>query len=635
MIKRNHIKEPFSKTVIEKKAYSLDGVDPEDYRTEIKNYIQSLYPFLTAGLQVINFKSPPDEEGNAIGYMDYERDGVKLVIPAIVEDKHLKEPTIAIYNDSVIPIDKEYLEYIIDYRNSEQQVDNGALPSNMQYITQSGLFQDTDSGVYKTSEIVGTIFDEDPENPYHYKGSVLRKHANNSLSVEDGGYFTSTDMLKIMTEKTAEDPVESSPAAMANDKRVLEMPTVQKIKDTGAYKSVMIGGGVEPMDIYGGLFRIEGGDAKVLAIGRRGRDKYDSECCSTEVGASKSTPEVIWAYGDGYGSGFNGRAYYMMDAVKATNIQDVQLKHIIFSRPGVSVRNDYNESTKVYSTPYKVEMTEAINYGDGKKATVMHVKSEADKSRYTFIVTPAVADVSKVNTDKLKNSTFRYLYDDSKDIYLVPSSYEIYALEGRKTDFDDIKNGYRGIVDEIQEDYPNTMDIISKGAGLYTVNVSDGDTDTTHRDVSSNAALLYANYYTGQKYASIKDYKMNTSYAFKGDISIRQACRTGMEKAAAHKGDYSILAGIIKGYTDIYEKVAGVKETVDSLVGIDSAVDDESFDTTNMLHVLDNVISKIGELLLMSRLGRNDMSESILSRALAAITKLSNEIRGVSTANVL
>ena len=48
---------------------------------------------------------------------------------------------------------------------------------------------------------------------------------------------------------------------------------------------------------------------------------------------------------------------------------------------------------------------------------------------------------------------------------------------------------------------------------------------------------------------------------------------------------------------------------------------------------MDNVISKIGELLLMARLGKNDISESIASRALYAMVKLSNEIRGMANAN--
>lgn len=618
--------EPFAGIETTKLAYDLSNVEPENYRKEIKNYLQSLYPFLTSGLQYVNYKKPPDEEGNAIGFIEHDKNGVKLTIPIIIEEKTLKEPTIAIYNGRTVPLDKEYLEYVIDTPEYGEQVKDDELPADMQYITQSGLFQSHDAGCYKNAEqVVGVIYDEDRDNPYHYSGSILKKAANNTISVEENVYHTSSEMLK--TIKAAEDYATAKQCeGMSFSKKATEVPVVQKISDTGRYSSVMIGGKIRPAMVFGDLFRIEGGDAKTLVVtGENGNMLNESPSVDAEPNEAPA-----WGYGDAYGTGF--QSDWARNYDKPIAPQEASMRHMVFER-AVKGKDDKNRPISGYtqlSIPYYVDMVEDISYGDTEKATVIHAKSLGDGSRYKFIITDKVGDIKKVDAEKLKNSGMRYLYSNIEDAYLVPATYDIKLLGINKQNLDSYKDGYTDLVKELEAEYPNKMSIIDKGAGIFTINVESDRSTIKHADVSSNAALLIANYYTGNSFNKIASYKANTTYAFKGDIDMHAPNRDNVKSLNAYRGEYRKLAENISGLSEEVRKVADISPVVDDLVGIDSALDDENVDTTNVLQTLDNVIGRVGELLLMSRLGKNDISESILARALHALVRLSNELRGMA-----
>lgn len=621
--------EPFANVVVEKRAYDISDIEPENYRKEIKGYVQSLYPFLSSGLQNVNYKKPPDEEGNAIGFIQYEANGIAITIPVIIDEYNLKEPTVGIYNGRAIPIDKEYISYLVDEPEYGTQVSDQELPGNMQYITQSGLFQNNDSGIYKSSErIISTLFDEDRNNPYHYYGTIIKKAYDNTISVDDSIYCAAAEMLKMVKE--AEDNKELAKCeGMCTRKIAEEVPAVQKLSDTGKYRSVMIGGAVRPCRVFADLFRIEGGETKAYAETVAEEEMLE---CSNPTGGK--TPELpTWGYGDVYGTGFE----YADQGLYHDNVkpQDASMSYMMFST--MQKRKNHNglgsnHADRAYSVPYYVDMVEDMAYGEGEKATVMHVKSMADGHRYKFIITDKVAEVKKIDQGKLKGSPLRYMYDEVEDVYLVPNTYGIVGIGNNRVDLDGYKDGYTQMIKDIESEYPNQMTILSKGANLYTVNVSDGGGTYKHANVSGNGALLLANYYTGNDHSNINEYKTDTSYAYKGDTEKKAIYRGNVKPIRQYRGEYKKLAALLSTMSEGIKKVADIEPVVDGLIGIEGAIDDEHVDTTNISKSIDNVIGRISELLLMSRLGKNELSESILTRALHALVGLSNELRGMANA---
>ena len=631
MMKRKKGIQPFESVKVEKLAYDLSNVEPEEYRKEIKRYIQNLYPYMASGLQYVNFSSPPNDEGNAIGSIVFDSDGVEITIPIIMEEKVLKEPTVGICKGKVVPLDKNYLEYAIDYPEYGEQISENELPENMQYITQNGLFQGSDTGQFKRASVVGTIFEEDIDNPYHYYGTILSKTAENRLEVKDMLYCNSSEMLAILRESEEfQDKNANEDKSISGDRRIIDVPSTRKITDSGYYRNVMAGGKTVPMDVHANLFSIEGGKTK--SLGHTYGEGDHSLTCNTE--STGSDNRGMWCYGDAYGSGYVGeeRDKYRIELMSGTPM-DAQGWHIVFSRPVAIKRSDgYRQEAQSLSSPYKVNSVETLTYGpSGEKAMVMMVKSLNDDNHYKLIITDAVSEIKKVDSEKLKNSNLRYLGDNGEDVYMVPENYLICILPNSMRQFDGQNSGYASIVREIEKDYDNNMSIVDKGSGKYTVNVSNGDTETNHRDVSKNAALLLANYYTGQKHASISEYKTDGLYAFKGDIAPRMPNRIGASILSKYAGEYKSLAIYIDNLGDDLKKSAEIGDLVDKITGIEKTVDDEHIDTSNALQLIDNVISKIGEMLLMSRIGKNNLSESILSRALYAMVKMSNEIRGLSS----
>jgi hypothetical protein len=623
MIKRKHTQEPFESVAVDKHAFDMSNVKPERLRKEIKEYLESLYPFMAAGLQYVNFKKSPDADGNAVGSIDYNGNGVNITIPIILEEHNLKEPTLGIYDNRIVPLDKEYLDYIVDYPEYGEQVKENELPANMQYIMQSGLFQSPDSGVYKSaSKIVGTIFDEDACNPYHYYGTILKRAADHDVTVEEGVYCESAEMLSMLKE--ANDANKNEPHTMiGKDERLNKAPVVRKITDSGVYRNVFIGGEVCSACVMCDAFSVVPGEkVKSLVFAQK---PYGSELDS---GEEHKAPE--WGYGEAMGSGYADKInHWEMGGEYYVDSEDPQGCHIFFIDRKPYIASLGSNGIR-YSTPYYVERDESLNYGDdGKKVRALLVK-DMEKASHMFIISEHAAEVRKIDGEKLKENGLGHLYEENLDYYLVPATHEIKEIKGKKVPLTTAADGYRDIVEKVSEDYPNTMILINKGANLHTVTVSDSVTMRKHADVSSNGALLLANYYTGSEKSNISEYVPEHPYQFSGDITKKAANRAGLQNLSEYRGEFRKLAEHIKAYVGL-DKVADIGATVDKLVGVETSIDDEWMDTNNVLHLMDNVISKIAELLLMARLGKNDISESILGRAMYAIVKLSNDVRGASS----
>lgn len=634
MIKRKHESEPFENVSTDKRAYDMSTVEPDKIRKEIKNYIENLYPFMSAGLQYVNFNKSPDADGNAIGSIDYEGQGIKLTIPIIMEEHNLKEPTIGIYNKHAIPIDKEYIEYIIDYPEYGEQVSEDELPANMQYILQSGLFNNESPNVSKQAEVaIGTIFEEDPDNPYHYHGTILKLSADNSVRVDEGGYYNAAEMLKLTKQAVeAKDIlVDKNVMVVGKDERIGSAPKVSKITDSGMYRNIFLGGEVSPAYVICNTFNIEpNGVSKSLVFKIDNSDDDESSI----IDRIREIRYPKWGYGDAFGSGYmDAIDPYIINSDYLRQIKDPQGKDIVILRGNKTYRGLISIGTS-YSAPYHVDQQETLTYGDaGDKALVLYV-TNMDKIPLCFIISDKTAEISEIDPDKLKHSSIGHLYDDKISKYIiVPAEYMIRVIRGVRNELTNVYDGYRGIVEKVSEDYPNTMEIINKGKNLYTINVSDGDTVIKHADVSSNGALLLANYYTGNDKSNISGYAYEQPYQFNGDISKRACDRRGLELLNEYRGEFKKLAEHISSYKHYkgIDKIADISGTVDKLVGIDTSLDDEWISTNDVLHLLDTVIGKIAELLLMARLGKNDISESILGRAMYAMVKLSNEIRGASS----
>lgn len=633
MLKRKIVQEPFDSVKI-KHAFDMSDIEPENLRKEIKDYILNLYPFMASGLQYVNFKKAPDADGNAVGSIEYSKDGVLISIPIILDEYDLKEPTVGIYNNEVIPLDKEYLEHRLDYSEYGEQIKENELPANMQYITQTGLFQGSNPGVYKKAEegIVGSIFKEDPNNPYHYYGTLLKRAADNTLSIDDDVYYKSAEMLVAQKLKEGKGPHTS----ISKDEALGKAPQVRKIVDDGEYRNVFIGGEVKPAYVLTSTFSIAPGVSTGSYAFAKGLDESQEHITRPTFDIRDrwdgprhydSYTNREWCYGDIYGSGYVEKFYsFAISRYMDREPKDLLGNYILIERRG----NVDDGPDKIHlSIPYYVDKIESVIYGDkGIETTAMFV-TDPESNKLCFIISDYAAEVMKINKDKLREVGLGHLFEGMYEYYLIPVTEKMVSIRGIKKDATSAVDGYSGIVEKVSSEYPNSMVLINKGTNLHTITVSDGVNMTKHADVSSDGALLLANYYTGGDSESINDYTPEVRYQFNGDISKVAIDRTGVDLLERHRGEFRKLAEHIK-QDDMLSKVADIEEAVNKLVGVEESIDDEWIDTNNVLHLIDNAISKVAELLLMSRLGKNDISESILGRAMYALVKLSNEIRGVS-----
>jgi len=633
MIKRKDRIVPFGDVKIEKKAYDLSNIRKEDIRKEIKNYLITIFPFLSQGLEYVNFKVPPTESGDAVGYIKYNDGTKEFVIPLIIEENNLKEPNIAIYNNKAIPIDKEYMEYMLDSHSPEAMVNDNELPGNMQYITQSGLFQPEDGGQYKrASRIYGISVEEDINNPYHYIGALLKKAEHGQIYTEDGVMLTASEML--MAVKEAEDNrTNAGMSFIGQDKEVVDLPQVQKITESGKYQSVMIGRRVMDGAVYTDLLNLSGGRIKKSLFIQLLNAKQSPSLEVQRVGGSRNIEDNSWwGYGDAHGSGYYGDVERWDISDRMKPLTDIERESVAFVQKKAEKKEDGKEEMDYDLTvPCYIETIENIMRGEdgGERVMIIHARSYEDNAMYRLIVTNKINEGRIVKQEKLKNTVFGYLEDPASKVLLIPETWQALVLPSVKKPLDGLEEGADKIAQQISDRYPNRMNIINRGNGIYNITVSDKENVIKHGDMSKNAALLVANYYTGQESADISEYVCDHNYAFSGTIKTASPTCMKYPRIFKYRGHYNEMAKELNN--DPFMKSAGIEESIDKMVGVDTAIDDEKIETTNVLQLLDDVISRISELLMMARLGKSQISESILNRALYANVKMSNEIRGLSS----
>jgi hypothetical protein len=632
---------------IVKKAYDITNVNPSQYRSTIERYVWDKFPFLSDGMGTVNFKKIDADSRDAVGTITYKRGNVEFVIPIIVDGGELKEPDIAIYNDKVIPIDRGYMEWEIEHSNDPGEgVGYTDATSEMDNLTpQSGLFEGGENYVNKSAEyvIIGKILHEDKKTPYHYKGTILKLAHDGTLSTQDI-YGNAEDMAKYKEHplrKQAKDADTPSAAKyLADDPRVQEMPIVKEISEPGAYSNVLMGGVIVPAVVTNDLFMIErtGKSGNAYVVQDMTTTGHSSPCCAPDDNtAPKNWEAQKWGFGKVYGSGFIGSwSSTLYDIAKKVNLSDligIQGKLIMFQRE----KKDKAKGSSGFigtitetSIPYYVERVESVMVGaKGLPLTAIHVKSIEDNNAYLFIITEEVGTPVLVNKQKLRGSQLRFL-DSYKDVYLVPATYDIREIIGNRVKLNPVDEDYRSIIRSIAKDYPGVMTVEMKDIDNYSIKTADDKTGVNvYKNVSKDGADLLLNYYAGLPFG--QNIKTASQYNYRPSDKITWDYGK-VTFLGNYKGEFRKLATWInEKASEPMRKMADIETAVNDMIGLEQIEDNGTGEERGIILQMNKVIHDVGQMLLYARIGKIDMSEPILSKAMNALTKLINEMRGTNS----
>ena len=657
-------------------ALKVDMQDITKWGDEINRHMSQVFPFLSEGLRPVVFSEKDAESGNAIGTVAWRNGDKSITIPVIIDDYRFADPDLATMGDKVIPLDENFIKQLLE-QDMQGEVNYETEPSEqMDYI--SSIFDPTEMdsrgnpyGIKIASSTRDKIVDvlskfpdtkfmpedsyaklktascmdqvkipidcllyEEPDSPYHYSGAILYKSAGKPLEVENVSHSPEVDVKKLR------DDIAMAKAAeylyLRPDRLKSEMPQLKLITQNGRHK-VIADNNERDAVAFTSLFSIEGDkDSKTLVIINKGGSYIPQSPSDTTEEPPKLEP--AWQYGEIYGKDEEAnekdrQSGESIELDKFVNAPIVNDKYIVFviSRSNIS-------------TPYK--MVKYEEYKIGSKGDVVKLADLESMSSGAIIRVWLGHSITKpvlANKEKMRDSEYKALMDTAYPIYLLPANYEIYELPGKPTQPVVAGEYLKDILAEKIASFNGRLTLSDSGAGLYNISIGEPGEGIVHSDLDKTAALLYIRNYMGSSIEKLAYIQLDKEY----DIILPESHRdVDLAPLDKYRGEWMKLAYCISHDDKLLKtveyinkggafksKVADVSDVVKSLSNIEYADNDNIGGVKNILPLLEEVLDRVGQLLLISRLSKIDLSEPILARAFKAVTELHNEIKGENTNN--
>jgi len=636
----------------------------ENWRKEIDEYMDSRYSFLSSGLGSVNFKKVDENTKDAVGQIIWSENNMSFTIPIIIEDGKLKEPNTAVYKNKIIPLDEEFLSWTQSSNENigEAVKEDKDITGNMEYIAQDGLFSYDEEGQQKISADLSTIdrvkgylkdkrikltekiassiknaipvtaptkehllevLSENADIPYHYKVAALYRDAKGRLEIKEGT-FNAEDMKKLgytsgigIGQTDSPDHPDIEYHYIRNDKNLQKIPVVKRITDTRRCEQLLVEGKTAQGKVFNNLFAIWESKPEIKSLATIDREKTEDA--------------YGWIYGDIYGSVSpddkgEGKESHgaSIDTEKIDRAAETYDKTIIFFAGENNI-----------SVPYHVIGCEDVKIGEeGNRARTLKVKSLTDDKIAVLWLDHNITKILKADNKKLKAKGYASLTWANYDVYLIPASYSIGILQGRRIPAASYKDDYRKMIKDITGQYPIELQIQQRDVDLYKVDITDSGGKKEYDRLSKNAATVLTRYFTGNGIKDIQDVRYDTAYniqkvAREETFPVKSVDLTSLIK---YRGNWIKAAGIICNVPEKILKKAEVKKVVDDLIGMEymdnSNIQDMAEVETRIMKALDDV----GQLLLVARMGKTELSEAVLAKSFNALTKLISEIRGKNEA---
>jgi len=640
---------------VKKAALEVSLENEEAWKKDIDEYVNNKYQELSSGLRGVNFKRTKEESGDAVGEIVYNSGGVNFIIPIILEDFKLKEPDVGIMGNKVIPVDSGFIEWISS-RNSQsgeivdteddlttdmsflqsifddtvinnegapvgQSIKAAALNSTMDNISKfiSELPSEVPN-IKKIADIVKSatskyptndspldiILEEDIDNPYHYFGAILEKDASGNLFVKEGYYsHQDVDDLGVLTRNES-DIID--PKGCDINKLAAEIPIVGKISESGRHDQVVgfdYDLGYICINVVSGLFPLFGeiDQSKSLAVGEERRAQVDGRFIEEE--------RCSWMFGDLYGS----KPEDVGEVLVKTDLLHQTEKYT--SKDFILGRSIYFELGDKITPPYKVLNEERSKDMSINTNRLLIDVEDFKGKRVRLWIMPDLTSVVKANKNKMRKNGFSTVAEFNGDIYLVPASYNIKILPETHLAAKDPKVAYKEIIRKVANEFDGTFSVSDLKDGTYSIMVDEVE----HSNMSKEAALLYSRYYINSGVEDLSDIDLDGEYNYK---IAKDVDRWGV--LDPYRGEWIKAAYLISKKSN--EKLAEVESVVNDLVGIEFLDNSNIGSIEEVLSLLLNTLDRIGQLLILSRASKVELSENVLTKTFYAMTDLVNEIRG-------
>jgi hypothetical protein len=663
---------------IKKASTKVNMDDPKKWEEDVEEYLKQKFPSISHGFRPVQFKEKDGVTGSALGMVAWRRGKDTLSIPIIIDDFKLHEPDMAVMDNHVIPLDVDYLNNMMpkdieaginyetdpindwDYvgglfdvteyddkgnpygiRMSAQSETRDKLASVLSKIKDQKCFSEKIAGYMKIATCVDEqkapvecYFEEIRGIPYHYKGAALIEDMQGNDTIEHyidaSEEQVSTILKNIDNRKTA-----------AQDNKQLHNITYNKLLEHDVittsgtyYNSIMGKRGIRTANVIADVKNIKGDKTGwTLILAKEERNKLSGS------NGYKYYP-AMWQYGP--------KAYYYKTEKNAI-FNEADEKYTL-----PSGCREVNESSvgKIcifylplsgITAPYEITRYQKFYLGSNReKIELLDIDDIGSGERFRLWLSQPVIKPTMVDMEKLNKSNYSIIDGGGRELLLMPYGLEMSYLAGERQPIIIPETLRRMIEKRAAEANVETV-ITNTGNGYYDIDIKTNSGIRKLSEMDKTAALLYARKYINNNIESIDDVESGKKYASIMDIKANKVDLSPMDK---YRGEWIKVAqeilssvklqkfvGNIKDKTQLGEKIAGIKEIADSLIRVDLSDSGNIKGEEEILPMVRDAIDKIGQLLLVTRLSKSDLSITILSRAFAAMTDLHNEIKGANTNN--
>jgi len=511
--------------------------------------------------------------------------------------------------------------------------------------------------IYEKVEIIKVASLEDENNPYHYNCVVLKKIGGDLKHeyLED----ISESELKVLQGK-----INKEAEWVSFDPKQIDPPKIKVIEEAGTY-DISFKKSIVNVPVFTKIFTIESTGRRNIKpltivdtypVKWQNNGDVDNETSGNNIGLPESGKGVFkksdkmtgWMYDKVYGVRNDNNDRFPMsggaesgthiDLRNITDIQDYVGEHITF----------YADGGKI-SSPYKV--VKAMSYALGEKREqiiIIDVESIATKSKLSLWLDCQVDRPLKGNIRKMQHNKYKAVTDTAHPLWLIPTQYRVMLLPGKREVPVKPRDYYGNYFKDEFGKYDKELILTTSNYNPTKVDIKiteDEKDPVVVSEVGKIAADMYIQHFMGRD-----DVTINMLQKDKGYLIAKTAEEPPMKTISKvalfkdYRGEWLKLAYVILNNEDISKyskaiakdptkyrsvaKVAEMESLVDDLVGLEYVDNDNIGDTNDVEYGIENIMDKIGQLLMLSRMGKNNIPENILMRAMKALTKLLNEIRG-------
>jgi len=618
-------KEPWYVGLMQKHAgINLDEGSSNKWGQEIFDYIKNSFPFLNEGLSAVLFKSMNEKDGSAIAQIEYSP--LKMTIPILVEKFKVNLPDIGLIDGKVYPLDQKYLERVIANKSvmgnevENKRKDIGFINSLFTAIDADGLGDPmTDArGKFGSIERLKQAFDSfgvrspvlqemerkiaayEPEEvevvasvfssgdtPYHYDGLTLEKRANEKPRLNR---FRVGRMRNVnVTEKPKCKHKDYAVSSSTDDS--FAFPDVQRIKGICTATDILTEHGLRDGMVIGRMF------SSTNKVHRKERSL---------VLTPNKDGAVSWAYGEPFGVRKDTSELFL--PLKDVSEEAPFSKWVVFG---------YMDRISV---PYLCQAIQRIRMGEKGNIEVVLDMIDIDGAKSRLWLKDGIVKPIKISKDKLVKEGYGVIAGTDADVYLVPN-YKILQLPDSKIELVDKMSVENAIKEKHENEYPIPVKFHRLSDDTYDLTVGD-----EKRNVTEKQASLFSQYYIGENV-----FIPEKTYRIKEAEHPQKIKVTGLQDV----GYFLKVADFIDTYPQLREsltaygeKQASIEKLVNDVSGIEAIDEEMVANPEELVEDLKDIHSRIGKILLLSRLGKVEVSENVLGGAYKSLTTLINTISG-------